>query len=101
MELHTVEQPTLPLDLPPSNLRTIEGGRAIAARNVQAAFAVDTDQVSSELQSMAGFWLVAWDDEGFMMSAYHCGHRNPFSPAMLPELIRGRAAADIISGDAA
>ena len=95
------QQPQLPLDVPPSNIRCIEGGRAIAARNVQASFAVDTDAVSSDLTSMAGYYVVAWDDEGGMVSAYHCGARNPYSVAMLPELLRGRIASDIANGDTA
>lgn len=94
-------QPQLPLDVPPSNLRFIEGGRAIAARNVQASFAVDTDAVSSNLGGMAGYYVVAWDDEGTMITAYHCGTRNPYSVAMLPDLLRGRIASDVLNGEPA
>lgn len=92
-------QPSLPLDLPPSNLRTIEGGRAIAARNVHASFAVDSDAITTGIGDMAGYVLMAWDDEGTMMSAHHFGSRNPFSPAMMPDLVRGRLAADVLAGD--
>lgn len=97
----TPEQPELPLAHPTSNIRCIEGGRAIAARNVQASFAVDTDTVSSTFPDMAGYFLVAWDDQGCMVSAYHCGARNPFSPAMIPDLVHGRAASDVLNGDPA
>lgn len=97
----TPDQPELPLDNPPSNIRSIEGGRAIAARNVHASFAVDTGEMTTLLPDMAAYWLVAWDDEGNMVTAYHCGARNPFSPAMIPDLVRGRAAADILNGDPA
>ena len=94
-------QPNLPLELPVFNLRSIEGGRSIVARNTQSSFAVDTSSVSTQLEGMAGYVVIAWDDEGLMASAYHCGSRNPFSPAMLPDLLRGRIAADILSGEPA
>jgi hypothetical protein len=94
-------QPELPLGEPrQSNLRPIEGGRAIQARNVRASFAVDCDEIESTAENMAGYAVVAWDDEGGMTFVYHAGVRNPFSPAMIPDLVRNRVAAEILGGAA-
>jgi hypothetical protein len=91
-------QPELPMELP-HNLVAIEGGRAIAARDVQASFAVDTDDASTGMPNMAGYVIVAWCDEGGFEVHYHAGNRNPFSPAMIPDLVRGHVASSVLQSE--
>jgi len=79
-----------------ADLRTIEGGRSIAARDMQASFSVEADTLQCAIPNLAGFVLVAWDDEGNIQATHHLGVRNPYSPAMIPDLIRNRAAHDIM-----
>lgn len=86
-------QPELPFGERPA-FTSIEGGRAIAARDVSASMAVDGDELSCT-ENMAGYVIIVWDDEGGVGSAFHLGSRNPFSPAMLPDLLRQRIATEI------
>lgn len=73
-------------------LRTIEGGRSIAARDVHASFAVDSDDLVSQVPNMAGYCIIVWDDEGGITSHASLGRFNPFSPAMVPDIVRMRAS---------
>lgn len=86
-------QQELPLNDRPV-LYPIEGGRAIAARDVMSSMSVDADELSCT-ENIAGYAIIVWDDEGGVGSAFHLGSRNPFSPAMLPDVLRQRIAADI------
>lgn len=95
------DQTELPLDCPPSNVRSIEGGRAIAARDAHASFAVDTDTITTSLRDMAGYVVIAWNDEGDFSPALYCGSRNPFSPVMIPDLVRGVVSRCVLNGDPA
>lgn len=88
------DQLPLPMQLP-HNLRSIEGGRAIAARDVLASFAVDTDSISTDCLEMAGFVVIAWDDVGAVTLAYHLGTRNPFSPCMIGDVVKNRLAYEM------
>lgn len=90
-------QPSLPLG-EPTNLRSIEGGRAIAARDVQASFAVDADEIQTQLHNMAGYYLIAWDDEGQFNTAVHLGTRNPFAAVMLADIVHNRVSNDVAGG---
>ncbi len=91
------------LDLPipletRNNLRPIEGGRAISARNTKTVFDKESFDVSNALENLAGFFMLAWDDEGQISWAYHSSTRSPFSPALLPDIIKERAASAVIGG---
>lgn len=79
-------------------LRPIEGGRAIAARDAQASFAVDCTDITVQLENLSVYVVFAWDDEGKINTAYFMGPRNPFSPAMVPYLIRARLVSQIANG---
>lgn len=70
-----------------SNLRAIEGGRHIKARDVQDTLFGEVNILCGEVQTMAGFAVIAWDDEGFVASSYHTGDRNPYAPPLLPDII--------------
>jgi hypothetical protein len=70
-----------------SNLVQIEGGRAIAARDVQAAFASETETLMLECADMAGFFVVVWDDEGARASVMYRGKRCPYGPTMIKDMI--------------
>lgn len=82
------------MSVPPAFV-SIEGGRAIAARDVLGAFAKASDSVSIETPNMAGYYLVAWDDQGFMTTAYKAGIRNPYCGALLPDVINQRLLQDL------
>mgnify|MGYP003329622680 CR=1 FL=1 len=81
-------------------LRPIEGGRAIAARDVQASFAVDTDEITTSIPNIAGYVIMAWDDEGSITDAYHLGTRNPMCHQMILDLFKSRFSGRVIgNGD--
>lgn len=91
-------QPMLPMELP--KLVSIEGGRAIAARDVQAAFAVDADSVSTETLNMAGYIIIAWDDEGGIEIKVSNAPRSPIASILLPNMARELVEGHIMRGDA-
>lgn len=64
----------------------IEGGRAIAARDVHTELGSAADLAPAECPDMAGFALLTWDDQGFVHSTIYTGPRNPYSPAILKEI---------------
>lgn len=70
-----------------TNLVAIEGGRAVAARNVLAQFAADTEALSTESNDMAGYAVVVWDDRGFRSIAVHQGARCPMAPTLVPDFV--------------
>ena len=77
-------------------LKVLEGGRAIAANEVLAEFASKTADISTEVETMAGFAVMAWDDEGNLVTEVHIGGRTPFSPMLVPAFARDLFKADIV-----
>jgi len=69
------------------DLTLVEGGRARAANDVQNLFAELTSELSIECPEMAGFVVVAWDDEGFMNCTFHVGPRTPVPGMMLRDYV--------------
>jgi hypothetical protein len=80
-----------------TNIRPIEGGRAIAAQAVLSEFASETETVSTTSQDMAGFLVIAWDDEGGMVSAFHNAPRSPFSAELLTTILTDKVKSVINS----
>lgn len=70
-----------------ANIRAIDGGRSIAARDVHAEFSNTGVDFLRELPEMAGYFMVAWDDEGRAISVHSVGKRNPYSFAMFREIV--------------
>lgn len=87
-------EPTEP-EKPASNLRSIEGGRAIAAQEVLSQFASETETLSVNCQDMAGFMVVVWDDEGGMHRSFFNAPRSPYSPEMLTSLLSEKIKAAV------
>jgi hypothetical protein len=83
-----------------SNLRSIDGGRFIHARDVHADLATTVDDFIATTETMAGYFLLVWDDEGVARSALHIGVRNPYGPALIPDLAKNMANADVYRGEA-
>lgn len=77
------------------NIRVIEGGRTLYARDVQAAFADKTEAASVDTPDMAGFLIVVWDDQGMMATKFHHGQMSPYAPSLLPDIIRDSVRAVI------
>lgn len=87
-------------ELPPPErpkVISIDGGRAIAARDVEAAFRDAVEEVISDCQSPAGFILLVSDDEGFISGVAHMGDRLPYSPDMFSEVLRKQVDSFLIS----
>lgn len=78
-------------------LVAIEGGRSIAARDVQAEFAKQTEELSHEFDTMAGFAVLVWNDEGEITSVIHMGKRNGFSPVLIPVIASDAFKMDVMS----
>jgi len=74
----------------------IEGGRSIAARDVQAEFAKQTEELSHEYDTMAGFAILVWDDEGDLSSAVHFGRRSSFAPVLIPGIASDVFKLDVV-----
>lgn len=72
----------------------IEGGRSIAARDVQAEFAKRTEELCREYDMLAGFAIMVWDDEGQTSTRVYFGKRSGFPPALIPSI-----ASDMFKGD--
>lgn len=68
-------------------LRMIEGGRSIAARDVHAEFSSDGVDMLREVPEMAGYVVVVWNDEGKTEIAINRGKRNPYSNAMIRDVV--------------
>lgn len=79
-----------------SNVRSIEGGRAIKARDVQAEFAKETSSVSELCPNAAGFFVIMWDDEGEFAYSVHKGDRNPYAPSLLPNIVKEKVRAALV-----
>lgn len=78
-------------------IRSIDGGRAIQARDVVAEFGTASDEVCIETDNMAAFAIFAIDDEGFVVMRSFIGRRCPYSPALLSDVIKKHA--DTITTD--
>ncbi len=70
--------------------------RAVAANKVHAQFAHDSLNFVTVSPHMAGFSIVAWDDEGTMSSVYYRGENDPFAPMLIPDMVRDMVKADVI-----
>jgi hypothetical protein len=66
----------------------IEGGRAIAARDVLAQFAADTEALSTESIDVAGYAIVLWDDQGSRSICVHQGKRCPMASTLVPDFVQ-------------
>jgi hypothetical protein len=62
---------------------------------MHADLLAEVDDIIIETDLMAGYFLVAWNDEGHMFSTLSLGKRNPFSAPMLPEMIEARVVKDV------
>lgn len=78
----------------PPKIVLIEGGRSIKARDVQAEFAKQTEELSHEFDMLAGFAILVWDDEGQIASVVYFGERSSFAPIMIPSI-----ASDVFKQD--
>jgi hypothetical protein len=85
-----------PVKAAPS-LIAIEGGRSIAARDVQAEFAKQTEELSTEYDAMAGFAILVWDDQGQASSIVHFGKRNGFAPILIPGIASNMFTNDVMA----
>ena len=88
------------IERPSSAFVSIEGGRAIAARDILGHFAKSSDEVSTGTENMAGYYIIAWDDQGFMTTAYRAGRRNPYANAILPDAVTQRLKQDLAGASA-
>lgn len=80
-------------------LQSIEGGRAIAARDCSASLQVDADSMATETENLAGYAVIVWDDEGGFDLKVHLGKRNPYNAAMLADVIRSRLASKLVEAE--
>lgn len=84
---------------PIGQLVAIEGGRSIAARDVQAEFAKQTEELSHEFDTMAGFAVLVWDDEGQISSVVYFGKRSAFGPVLIPSIASDAFKRDVMVVD--
>jgi len=74
----------------------IEGGRSIAARDVQAEFAKQTEELSHKYDMLAGFAIMVWDDEGEVSSVVYFGKRSAFGPVLIPSIASEAFKRDVM-----
>jgi hypothetical protein len=81
------------------NVVGIDGGRAIEGRRMRVEFDGAAVDMAGGVENMAGYFLVAWDDEGNFTSSLSLGPRNPYPTMDVPDKILQMARADIIKDD--
>lgn len=72
---------------PLSLLEKVEGDRAKAALEIHNEFASDTQAITVECPEMAGYVVIAWDDEGHFQDAMCNGVRSPYAKEMIGMLL--------------
>lgn len=72
----------------PKKLISIEGGRHIAARDVEVVFRDAVETALSDCDTPAGFIVLLFDDEGYTNGIAHMGNRLPYSPDLFSEVAR-------------
>lgn len=80
-------------------LISIDRGRDIEANDVHAQFAEKTERVLVQCERMAGFAVVAWDDEGVAEIEYHQGKNSPLPSMMVPRLVKDYLTVFFARGD--
>jgi hypothetical protein len=73
---------------PELKIISVDRGRDIEANDVHAHFAEKTERVLVQCERMAGFAIVAWDDEGVAEIEYHQGKNSPLPSMMVPRLVK-------------
>jgi predicted lipoprotein len=83
-----------------SFLKATEGRRASAALEVQTDFARDTEAITINCAEMAGYIVIAWDDEGHMQTAMSNGVRSPYSRELIGVLAAKKVEHMMFKDDA-
>jgi CBS domain-containing protein len=66
-----------------------ETARAIDANKMLAEFANATEELTTESDHMAGFFVVVWNDEGHYDVRYHfTGARNPLATPLIHDMVK-------------
>ena len=81
----------------------IEGGRYKRSWPVRAELLSAAEEAGFEMEFLAGFALVCWDDEGVTFTAYENAKHSPVRGREVPKLAKNeiRAAIDAIVETAA
>ncbi len=73
--------------------------RDVQANDVHAHFAEKTERVLTQCERMAGFAVVAWDDEGVAEIEFHQGKNSPLPSMMVPRLVKDYLTVFFAKGD--
>jgi hypothetical protein len=80
-----------------SSLRVINGTTAAdrEANGVLAEFAAATETVSTTVDRMSAFIVIAFDDHGFPTFSHHIGKNFPIPTPMLPAILKDIAVQQV------
>lgn len=77
-------------------LTRLEGGRTKDAMIVREAFEEKMEELKNCHEHLAGFFVIAWDDQGFAASRFVTGDRFPLMPATVKTEVAEMIAAHSI-----